>query len=154
MKMAGIPEWLRRVAMDESYRRTLLKELQTREDDREAYRCKVDPKVTCQEEADETSSRRSHSHPTPRSSSSSSSPSEQNELQRRFAFYSVQKGRLPDNILLNRYFGVSAYDRGGSMVRCDAEDGICYVNGNWVRELAGGRWWLATQVSFSFFMLL
>ncbi|KAF8333090.1 protein-tyrosine phosphatase-like protein [Cantharellus anzutake] len=68
------------------------------------------------------------------------------ELQSRFAFYSTQKGRTSGNRALNRYYDVIAYDRGCCMVNSgSSSEEQVYLNGNWVREHAGGRWWLATQ---------
>lgn len=145
MNTDGLPEWLKEVFADKKYRIRVLRELQAREEDREDYRSKRDPNKPPESVGISPPSHRrsdSHSHSHSRSKSSS----EPNELQSRFAFYSVQKGQLRDNRLLNRYFDVSAYDRCSSMVRCDTPSGDpIYFNGNWVREHAGGRWWLATQ---------
>ena len=150
MNTDGLPEWLKGVFADKKYRIGVLRELQAREEDREDYRSKRDPNKPPEYEGSvgisPPSHRRSHSHS--HSHSRSKSSSEPNELQSRFAFYSVQKGQLRDNRLLNRYLDVSAYDRCSSMVGCDTPSGDpIYFNGNWVRERAGGRWWLATQVS-------
>jgi protein tyrosine phosphatase len=53
--------------------------------------------------------------------------------------YSISVGCSPENHLYNRYADVIPYDR----TRVDA--GGRYFNANWVRELAGGRWTIATQ---------
>lgn len=69
------------------------------------------------------------------------------------AHYSIAAGTDPDNERLNRYADIYPYDR-TRVVVCPAEpshDGSnsCaagrYLNANWVRELAGGKWWIATQ---------
>lgn len=61
-------------------------------------------------------------------------------------YYSVSVGAHPDHRRENRYLDFEAYDR--TRVVFDASgvvDSSGYINGNWVRELAGGKWWIATQ---------
>ena len=53
--------------------------------------------------------------------------------------YSAALGSSPENHFCNRYSDIVPYDR----TRVDA--GGRYLNANWVRELAGGRWVIATQ---------
>jgi protein-tyrosine phosphatase len=53
--------------------------------------------------------------------------------------YSAALGCSPDNHFCNRYSNIVPYDR----TRVDV--GARYFNANWVRELAGGRWAIATQ---------
>lgn len=53
--------------------------------------------------------------------------------------YSVTLGCSPENRFCNRYSDILPYDRS----RVDV--GGRYFNGNWVRELAGGRWTISTQ---------
>ncbi|KAI0249534.1 protein-tyrosine phosphatase-like protein [Lactifluus subvellereus] len=53
--------------------------------------------------------------------------------------YSIVIGCSPGNGVRNRYSDIQPYDR----TRVDA--GGRYFNANWVRELAGGRWTIATQ---------
>src|SRR5712672_1888771 len=53
--------------------------------------------------------------------------------------YSVALGCSQENYFCNRYADILPYDR----TRVDA--GGRYFNANWVRELAGGRWAIATQ---------
>nr|QDK64585.1 putative Ptp2 [Ganoderma lucidum] len=70
------------------------------------------------------------------------------------AYYSVAAGSDTDNLPFNRYSDIFPYDR-TRVVVCsgDHEDNPCgsacqegrYLNGNWVRELAGGKWWIAMQ---------
>ncbi|KAI0640087.1 phosphatases II [Trametes polyzona] len=69
------------------------------------------------------------------------------------AYYSVSAGTDPDNEIDNRYADIYPYDR-TRVVVCPGEPshdcpGACssgrYLNANWVRELAGGKWWIATQ---------
>ena len=70
------------------------------------------------------------------------------------AYYSVAAGSEPDNLPFNRYSDILPYDR-TRIVVCprDSEGSLCgtssqegwYLNANWVRELAGGKWWIAMQ---------
>ena len=53
--------------------------------------------------------------------------------------YSVTLGCSPENQFRNRYSDILPYDHS----RVDV--GGRYFNGNWVRELAGGRWTISTQ---------
>ncbi|KAI0031255.1 protein-tyrosine phosphatase-like protein [Vararia minispora EC-137] len=53
--------------------------------------------------------------------------------------YSVSQGCRPENQWSNRYMDIEPYDR-----TC-AKANSRYFNGNWVRELFGGSWWIATQ---------
>lgn len=53
--------------------------------------------------------------------------------------YSVALGCSPENRFCNRYSDILPYDHS----RVDV--GGRYFNGNWVRELAGGRWTISTQ---------
>ncbi|GBE77244.1 predicted protein [Sparassis crispa] len=66
--------------------------------------------------------------------------------------YSISASVHPDNQRANRYADVGSYDRTRITVpRGIVEDGDSspsdgrYLNGNWVRELFGGKWWIATQ---------
>lgn len=54
-------------------------------------------------------------------------------------YYSVAVGC--ENGHCNRYSDVEPYDR----TRVIVVGGERYLNANWVRELFGGRWWIATQ---------
>jgi len=60
--------------------------------------------------------------------------------------YSVSVGAHADHHAENRYLDIEPYDRtrvvfnGGGV-----EEAPNYLNANWVRELAGGKWWIATQ---------
>ena len=55
------------------------------------------------------------------------------------SFYSVSVGGSPAHRISNRYSNIEPYDR----TRLDPCD--CYLNANWVRELHGKKWWIATQ---------
>lgn len=60
--------------------------------------------------------------------------------------YSVSVACQPDNRSANRYTDVAPYDRTRVVVGHDGtEPSGRYVNASWVRELAGGKWWIATQ---------
>jgi len=54
-------------------------------------------------------------------------------------FYSVSVGGSPAHRIANRYADIEPYDR----TRFDP--GGHYLNANWVRELHGKKWWIATQ---------
>ena len=54
-------------------------------------------------------------------------------------FYSVSIGGSPTHRASNRYMDIEPYDR----TRLDP--GGQYLNANWVRELHGRKWWIATQ---------
>ncbi|TFK56881.1 phosphatases II [Heliocybe sulcata] len=67
-------------------------------------------------------------------------------------YYSVIVANRPENKLGNRYADVEPYDRTRVVVDDQLEMGSGetsrvgrYLNANWVRELAGGKWWIATQ---------
>lgn len=61
-----------------------------------------------------------------------------NADQKAIDYYSVAVGCENDSC--NRYSDVEPYDRTRVVVA-----GGRYLNANWVRELFGGRWWIATQ---------
>lgn len=56
--------------------------------------------------------------------------------------YSVATATHPDNARWNRYTGVEPYDR-TRLSFCEPSGR--YFNASWVRELYGGKWWIATQ---------
>ncbi|OAX39524.1 hypothetical protein K503DRAFT_849471 [Rhizopogon vinicolor AM-OR11-026] len=68
--------------------------------------------------------------------------------------YSTSIGRHPDNHAANRYSDIEPYDRTRVIVG-DLKSGHCsvgaegingrYFNASWVRELYGGKLWIATQ---------
>jgi protein tyrosine phosphatase len=68
--------------------------------------------------------------------------------------YSVSCGCEPRNDISNRYIDIEPYNRTRVIVghwnddegemREDPDDDR-YINANWVRELFGGKWWIATQ---------
>ncbi|KZT08735.1 phosphatases II [Laetiporus sulphureus 93-53] len=67
-------------------------------------------------------------------------------------YYSVSVGCSALNEVSNRYSDITPYDRTRVVVSEDALDkgdraslGGRYLNANWVRERAGGKWWIATQ---------
>ncbi|KZT27674.1 phosphatases II [Neolentinus lepideus HHB14362 ss-1] len=68
--------------------------------------------------------------------------------------YSVTVGNRPENKPGNRYADIEPYDRTRVVVEDQLGMGSGktssvgigrYLNANWVRELAGGKWWIATQ---------
>ena len=71
--------------------------------------------------------------------------------------YSCGTSQWPDNRPANRYYGIDPYDRtrvlvpnppietGRSEAAGDAIAEPRYINANWVRELVGGKWWIAAQ---------
>jgi hypothetical protein len=70
----------------------------------------------------------------------------------RIDHYSVAVGSAPEHKAANRYLQLEPYDRtrvvvgeGGAGELSEGGSGGRYLNANWVRERAGGRWWVATQ---------
>ncbi|KIK91107.1 hypothetical protein PAXRUDRAFT_831122 [Paxillus rubicundulus Ve08.2h10] len=77
------------------------------------------------------------------------SKSEKDEASRH---YSVAIGRDLNNRWANRYSNIEPYDRTRVVVGASESTslgcGDCngrYFNGSWVKELHGGKWWIATQ---------
>lgn len=61
-------------------------------------------------------------------------------------YYSVSVGARSDHHAMNRYMDIEPYDRTRvEFSGPDAGGTAPYLNANWVRELAGGKWWIATQ---------
>ena len=63
--------------------------------------------------------------------------------------YSVEIGSRAEHLRRNRYYQIEPFDRTRVTVTEDAEvsdepEGR-YLNANWVRELNGGKWWIASQ---------
>jgi protein tyrosine phosphatase len=81
------------------------------------------------------SSRYNHSQPAPTTQLPSGGHPRVNATD----YYSVALGCSPENRSYNRYSDILPYDHS----RVDV--GGRYFNGNWVRELAGGRWTISTQ---------
>jgi protein tyrosine phosphatase len=64
--------------------------------------------------------------------------------------YSVSISTNPSNRCNNRYADIHAYDRTRVILGREGGDaenhaGEQYLNASWVRELFGGKWWIATQ---------
>lgn len=59
--------------------------------------------------------------------------------------YHVTEGARVENRRENRYRDVEPFDRTRVIVEPDAQGKGRYLNANWVRELHGGKWWIATQ---------
>jgi protein-tyrosine phosphatase len=61
--------------------------------------------------------------------------------------YSISVACHPDNKSANRYSDVTPYDRTRVIVGHNGseEPSGRYLNASWVRELAGGKWWIASQ---------
>lgn len=61
--------------------------------------------------------------------------------------YSISVACHPDHGHLNRYSDVTPYDRTRVIVGHgnSEEPSGRYLNASWVRELAGGKWWIASQ---------
>ncbi|KDQ17382.1 hypothetical protein BOTBODRAFT_30191 [Botryobasidium botryosum FD-172 SS1] len=59
--------------------------------------------------------------------------------------YAVSVGASPGNAFFNRYVGLEPYD--WNRVRVPGAPGgpDRYLNASWVREVLGGRWWIAAQ---------
>ena len=61
--------------------------------------------------------------------------------------YSISVASHPDNRPANRYTDVAPYDRTRVVVGHSGgeEPSGRYLNASWVRELHGGKWWIASQ---------
>jgi len=61
--------------------------------------------------------------------------------------YSIGIGCHPHNAPCNRYTNVEPYDRTRVLIadNREIEEAERYLNASWVRELAGGKWYIATQ---------
>jgi len=68
--------------------------------------------------------------------------------------FSIAVGAQQDNNIYNRYYQLEPYDRTRVIVNEDVDRGQSktanrtagrYLNANWVLELAGHKWWIATQ---------
>lgn len=59
-------------------------------------------------------------------------------------YYSVSIGADPIFQPENRYQDIEPYNR-TRVVLSPSADSSGYLNANWVREAAGGKWWIATQ---------
>ncbi|KAH9849206.1 phosphatases II [Lenzites betulinus] len=132
----GMPSWLER-AHNAAHITTVLRTLQKREQIRLAAR---------------TASKH-QSHPSKKHSWVSHIASSLAVKADHASYYAVSAACDPDNQHDNRYADIFPYDR-TRVVVCPGEpnhDCSCsctsgrYLNANWVRELAGGKWWIATQ---------
>lgn len=59
--------------------------------------------------------------------------------------YSVEVGSRPEHLPYNRYYAIEPHERTRVGVYFPASQDEEYLNANWVRELHGGHWWIATQ---------
>ncbi|KAM5535877.1 hypothetical protein V8D89_010495 [Ganoderma adspersum] len=134
--IAGVPPWLES-SHNFEHLTTVLQTLAKRERNRKAAR----------------SASRHQSHPSMVHRAAHVASKVQANLEH-VAYYSVAAGSDPDNTPFNRYSDILPYDR-TRVVVCtgDHEDNACgstcqegrYLNADWVRELAGGKWWIAMQ---------
>ncbi|KAI0828839.1 phosphatases II [Trametes gibbosa] len=131
----GLPTWIAR-AHNPAHITVVLRTLQTRERARLA--------------ASTVSQHQSHASKRHRISHLASSLTAKAD---HVSYYSVTAATDPDNKRDNRYADILPYDRTRAVV-CPGEpshecSSTCtsgrYLNANWVRELAGGKWWIATQ---------
>ena len=135
LSTSGLPQWLERIMVDDRHRAFVLMELDDREAERANYRYRSRP--------NDASQRSSPS--VPPASAVRQHPSNQNDALE--DFYSISLAITPRHRPLNRYHDIAPYDRGCVMVtQNDAVGTQQYVNGNWVREVGGKAWFLATQV--------
>ncbi|KLO06301.1 phosphatases II [Schizopora paradoxa] len=59
--------------------------------------------------------------------------------------YSIEYGSRPEHLPFNRYYAIEPHERTRVGVCFPASSDDEYLNANWVRELHGGQWWIATQ---------
>jgi hypothetical protein len=132
LSTSELPQWLKSIMTDERHRASVLEELEDREAIRTQHRYRFRPSYTLQ----------GYGPSVP-----SGSAAEQHQNDTLEKFYSISLATDPRHRPLNRYSDIAAYDRGCVMVaRNDAVGSQQYLNGNWVREVGGKAWWLATQV--------
>ncbi|KAF9786765.1 protein-tyrosine phosphatase-like protein [Thelephora terrestris] len=117
-----VPAWLQR-AQEPDYIERVLRVLEEREQLREEWRSASRPPYL--------------GYPTPEQPPAS--PQDKALID----FYSVSIGGHDDHRISNRYADIEPYDR----TRLDP--GGRYLNANWVRELHGKKWWIATQAPLS-----
>ncbi|EMD32573.1 hypothetical protein CERSUDRAFT_118613 [Gelatoporia subvermispora B] len=134
MANATIPQWLQ-LSNSSSHITSVIRTLQQRERTRSSAR----------------SASRHQSHPS-RAHRVAHIPSTLTTKSEHVSYYSVSVGSNPDNVSCNRYSDIEPYDRTRVVVAAnDLEKGDSatecgrYLNANWVRERAGGKWWIATQ---------
>jgi len=130
----SVPEWLR-VAHSSPHILSVIRILSEREHTR----------------ADARNASRHRSHPSKvhRLSHSLSLLSTKSDY---ISHYSCSVGTDPNNQTFNRYSDIAPYDRTRVVISSRgvqkgdsaATEGR-YLNANWVRELAGKKWWIATQ---------
>ncbi|KAL5533640.1 hypothetical protein ACEPAG_100 [Sanghuangporus baumii] len=126
-----LPDWLKRALFNREYQRYVYTVLADREKVREAAR-------TLSRER--RKSRRSLLHNSIVSGLVKSSLPDSHK-----DFYRVDVGTERDNVPENRYYAIEPFDRTRVVVGQTAEGKGRYLNANWVRELHGGHWWIATQ---------
>ncbi|KAI5116433.1 hypothetical protein M0805_000212 [Coniferiporia weirii] len=126
-----LPVWLQRALGDHVYLDKAIEVLGAREVVRENAR------IATRHSSDKQGRRRSQL----RNPFSSRVPKQLTE------HYSVEIGSRQRNLYENRYHAIEPYDRTRVVVgpSSDPGSGGRYLNGDWVRELYGGRWWIATQ---------
>jgi hypothetical protein len=81
-------------------------------------------------------------------SSAASRPSPENEGTWQLDnAYSIREANRPENVDRNRWLGdLEPYDRTRVKFPPNEMGEERYLNANWVREVNGGRWWIAAQV--------
>lgn len=123
------PDWLEHVHNTPTYVANVLEILAEREYTRESAR-----------EASRHTSHRSRTHRLVHLPSTLTNDSD------KVKHYSISVACQPEHQEYNRYANVEPYDRTRVVVEHGgAEPSGRYLNASWVRELAGGKWWIATQ---------
>lgn len=122
-----LPNWLRRALFDREYQRYVYSVLADREKVREAAR-------TLSRERHKN--RRSFLRNSIVSGLLSPNLSDSQK-----DFYRVDVATERENVSENRYYAIEPFDRTRVVVGRNGR----YLNANWVRELHGGHWWIATQ---------
>ncbi|EJC98673.1 phosphatases II, partial [Fomitiporia mediterranea MF3/22] len=129
-----MPAWLQRALYDRSYQVHVYQELAARETARENAR-------TISRTRNGKKSGRSFLRASFSSSRRSAVPDSHAD------HYRVDIGTKKENLPENRYYAIEPFDRTRVVVDGLATDSQSerYLNANWVRELYGGHWWIATQ---------
>ena len=125
----NFPDWLEHVHTTPTYLTDVIETLTEREEIRESAR-----------EASRHSTHSSRTHRLVHLPSFLTKDSEKT------SHYSISVGCQPEHRARNRYSNVEPYDRQRVVVEHGSAEPLGrYLNANWVRELAGGKWWIATQ---------
>lgn len=144
-----MPSWLERACDDVEYQRYAYSELADRERIREEAR-KVSRGVKSRTKSFLSTFTGNLFSSTSSSNGSGSDPNTGGESQSTSerlhgGHYDIRIGWTDKNMGENRYRDIIPFDRTRVTVSIDGHPEGRYLNANWVRELYGGMWWIASQ---------